>query len=791
MRLIKRLLAIALTGTLITSVAYADIDGNFKEGLTATYDFDTEGLAEDTSGNGNNGVIKNVQWQNGTYLFQKGEGSSIDIGTKLSAQLAGSEAVTVSAWFKHDGAPSNSYYILNIPLDSGKVGIEMFINATSFRLAGRSNSADAWMNKKYPFPEAGRWNHAVGIWDFKNKEIRCFINGVEQKHDGGNEKAAFTADKYTPASPNSATISRSASQSEFNGNLDEIKIYNRRLTMDEILKLGSTKELDTSLTNKEITDVLTQKLENTVVLGLDSSDAFVNKKRVKIDNTNFDVMPILESDRTLVPLRFISESFGAQVSYDDKQGKASITADTINIEVTTGQRVLYKNGSAISLDIAPVIYNGRMLLPLRAVTEAMGKEVLYHDGLIIISENTIFDLSNKDDTDCVTELKNRLINLNYIPPVRNHKNTMKVVAYSDPATSIYIASPSIIKLSNGILLASHDFNGPKNTMTEVIYRSDNDGETWKKVSEVHPCTWATLFEHKNSVYLMGTSEVFGDVIIYKSDDFGSTWTTATDSKTGILIKGGNGPSKTPPNFHTAPVTMVKHNGRIYRAFEDGATGTSVSQLESFVMSAPENSDLLDASSWTVSNRVKFNPNVIPADWNIVKSSAGWLEGNVVVAPNGEIWNILRTTTPPASDKAAILKLSDDNKTLNQDLSDAIINMPGASHKFVIRYDEKSKKYVTIVNENSDVESFNQRNILSLAYSEDLKNWDVAETLIADDSILSWGESIGKIGYQYVDFVIDDDDIKMLVRQSTDGGANYHDANHITYYEISDFRAYFK
>lgn len=786
MKLSKRVCTLILALAMSVSVFTMNVGASIDDGLIAGYSFESEGKAEDISGNGNDGIAHNVVWEDGSYRFTRGEGSYIDIGGNIVSLLEGAQAVTLSAWIKVDGSPNNAFYIFHIPLDGGKVGLEMFINPTSFRLAGRSNPQDAWLNKKYPYPEIGRWNHVVGIFDFKSKEIVCYINGVEQIHDGGSASAAFGSDKFVAGSNYSnASISNKTNQSEFNGHLDELRIYNRRLSMDEIGALGSAKALDTSLTSKEITEIAQGKLSGAAVLALNCSDAFVNKRRVKIDKENYNLTPVLENGRTLVPVRFISEAFGFDVSYDEASSKATISNGKDTVTIVVGENVLHKNGNLQALDLPAQVIESRIFLPLRAVSEALGKSVLYYDELIVISDENVFNIDGVDDKAVLSEMKKRLTQLNYIPPVRDHMSSERIVAYSDVSTGLYIASPCVIRLSNGDLLAAHDYNGPKNNMTQTIYRSSDDGETWTKISQVHPATWATLFEHNGSVYLFGTSAVFGSVVIYKSDDFGETWTEAKDSKTGLLLEGGA--DRTPPNYHTAPVPVVKHNGRIYRAFEDAATGTSVSQYEAFIMSAPEDANLLDASSWTVTNKVKFDPNKIPDEWGVIKTSSGWLEGNVVVTPEGEIWNILRTTTPAVSDKAAILKLSADNKTLIQDPNDVFIHMPGASHKFTIRYDEVSKKYVSIVNENSDVNSYNQRNILSLAYSDDLKNWNIAETLIADDDILSWEESIVNIGYQYVDFFIEGDDILMLVRQATDGAANYHDANHITFYRIKDFR----
>jgi hypothetical protein len=92
-----------------------------------------------------------------------------------------------------------------------------------------------------------------------------------------------------------------------------------------------------------------------------------------------------------------------------------------------------------------------------------------------------------------------------------------------------------------------------------------------------------------------------------------------------------------------------------------------------------------------------------------------------------------------------------------------------------------------VNNNTDPRYFNQRNVLSLAYSSDLINWTVGGALIADDSVMAWEESVQKAGYQYADFIIDGDAIQMAVRQASGVARNYHDSNKIVFYGIPNFR----
>lgn len=84
----------------------------------------------------------------------------------------------------------------------------------------------------------------------------------------------------------------------------------------------------------------------------------------------FDVAPIIENDRTLVPLRAIFEALGAEVEWDGTT-QTVISAkgdDTCVFQIGNDQ--MFVNGEAKTLDVAAKIVDDRTLIPLRAVSEA-------------------------------------------------------------------------------------------------------------------------------------------------------------------------------------------------------------------------------------------------------------------------------------------------------------------------------------------------------------------------------------------------------------------------------------
>lgn len=88
----------------------------------------------------------------------------------------------------------------------------------------------------------------------------------------------------------------------------------------------------------------------------------------------FDVPPIIENDRTLVPLRAIFEALGANVIWDDPTQTVTATKEGTEIKLTIGGQT-YKNGTPVTLDVPAKIINDRTMVPLRFVSEALGAKV--------------------------------------------------------------------------------------------------------------------------------------------------------------------------------------------------------------------------------------------------------------------------------------------------------------------------------------------------------------------------------------------------------------------------------
>jgi hypothetical protein len=356
-----------------------------------------------------------------------------------------------------------------------------------------------------------------------------------------------------------------------------------------------------------------------------------------------------------------------------------------------------------------------------------------------------------------------------------------VIDHSPQSSGLYIGSPSLTVLPNGDYLVSHDFFGPKSNEHEcpavVVFRSTDRGATWREVARLKCLFWPNLFTHRGAAYLLGPDKHHGRIVIRRSTDGGATWTEPGDAASGLLTPAGQ--------YHTAPVPVVEHNGRLWRGFEDASGGTNWGErYAAGVLSVPVDADLLNATNWTFSNFLPRDPTWLHGNFR------AWLEGNAVLTRDGRIVNILRVDTPGCPEKAAIVNISADGKTASFDATNGFIDFPGGAKKFTLRYEAKSQRYwslATIVPERHQKAGrpAGIRNTLALVASSDLRHWTTR-------CVLLYHPDIAKHGFQYPDWHFAGDDIIAVVRTAYDddeGGAHSnHDANFLTFHRWKNFRS---
>lgn len=352
-----------------------------------------------------------------------------------------------------------------------------------------------------------------------------------------------------------------------------------------------------------------------------------------------------------------------------------------------------------------------------------------------------------------------------------------VIDHVPKSSGVYFGSPSIAVWTNGDYVVTHDYFGPNSTKSKTaVFISKDLGQTWTKSGELAGQFWSTLFEHRGALYLMGTSREYGAAIIRRSLDGGHNWTEPKDANSGLLLADAK--------HHCAPVPVVVHEGRVWRAMEDargpGGWGTS---FRAFMMSAPEDADLLNATNWTCSNALGSDTNWLDGKFG------GWLEGNAVITPEGRVVDLLRCEVHTPRERAAMIHVSDDGKTASFDPATDFVDFPGGAKKFTVRFDAQSKLYWSLANVVAEKDRSNLpgavRNTLALICSPDLRRWSVCRELLHHENPASFG-------FQYADWQFAGDDLIAAVRtafeDATGGAHNYHDANYLTFHRVNNFRA---
>lgn len=142
-----------------------------------------------------------------------------------------------------------------------------------------------------------------------------------------------------------------------------------------------------------------QRAENTVILQIGNYAAAKDGELCHIYPGEKLITPYIQADetgsgRTMVPVRFVAEELGASVDWDNDTKTVTITLDGSVVVMTVGSTAYTVNGAENAMDAAAEIKeygdgsgSGRTMVPLRFVSEALGKSVFWdqENKLVIIT----------------------------------------------------------------------------------------------------------------------------------------------------------------------------------------------------------------------------------------------------------------------------------------------------------------------------------------------------------------------------------------------------------------------
>ncbi len=84
-----------------------------------------------------------------------------------------------------------------------------------------------------------------------------------------------------------------------------------------------------------------------------------------------------ENDRTMVPVRIIAENFGCNVTWDEAEEAVGIITEEKEIKLRLNKNVALVDEKEVTLDVAPIETGGRTFVPVRFISETLGYNVTY------------------------------------------------------------------------------------------------------------------------------------------------------------------------------------------------------------------------------------------------------------------------------------------------------------------------------------------------------------------------------------------------------------------------------
>lgn len=111
--------------------------------------------------------------------------------------------------------------------------------------------------------------------------------------------------------------------------------------------------------------------------------------KVNVDGSalNMDVAPVMQDGRVLVPFRFIAENLGGIVSWDAATQTVKIVTANNTVSLPVGNTTATVNGAAKTLDVPATVADGRTLVPVRFVAESLGADVSWDEASQTVNVN--------------------------------------------------------------------------------------------------------------------------------------------------------------------------------------------------------------------------------------------------------------------------------------------------------------------------------------------------------------------------------------------------------------------
>ncbi|WP_458414710.1 copper amine oxidase N-terminal domain-containing protein [Schinkia sp. CFF1] len=270
---------------------------------------------------------------------------------------------------------------------------------------GSSSSSSGSSNSSHSNSDRGNssQNNSISEITQNDDALKTGQNDAEKKNNDGSSKKTSIED---------IKKEKTRLLEEYKDNLSELKARTLELRQQleatvegeekaELLEttadlLDQAGEFEQAITTQE--EAVQQDLTNVdrykkLAKLMDKSGKKDIKAFVNGKSPKFDVPPVIKSGRTLVPIRAISEALGAEVTWNQEEQTAIIVRDGIEIKLTLNDLKAYVDGKEIELDVPSTSINSRIVVPLRFISEAFDAAVQWEDETdsVIIVDNDATD----------------------------------------------------------------------------------------------------------------------------------------------------------------------------------------------------------------------------------------------------------------------------------------------------------------------------------------------------------------------------------------------------------------
>ena len=244
----------------------------------------------------------------------------------------------------------------------------------------------------------------VYIVDCSKKSYDVMLNGKTVR-----ENCAFSAKGQTDVKKVRIQVSSIDATGDINEKiyLNYLKVYNtdRYLNEEEYQKVTSSirkfEQPKNTSNSKATPEMIADMMQGNILLYMKAPRARVGNDIKYIDEDNKKLTPFLLNGTTMVPLRFLAENLGATVDYNSSQVKINLNGKEILFN--QGQKEFFVNGEKRELPVEPYTKDSRLFVPLRSISEALGKKVFYDKCGYIAVGDTV------DEFDMTTGLGRNLL----------------------------------------------------------------------------------------------------------------------------------------------------------------------------------------------------------------------------------------------------------------------------------------------------------------------------------------------------------------------------------------------